>query len=516
MTVTRGLALFLTVVAGRRARAARPAPRRTPLRQRPADSDHVARQRARARRSSSRPREPVAYVATRPDPLTLLLDFRNVAADERRPTRSRPTIEEPDRRACRSRPAESLGAPASRVRIALAQPVAHHVRSDRQHRRDRLRQAVGEGGAVRPGAARVQASGRARRDAALENAARRGSDRRARPRPPAGGPSAAPSPVGDARCRAPIGHGPRRAGSRSRRCRRRRRTTHDRSGEHRAQRPRSSPATRSASISRARICAPCCAPSPRSAASTSSIDPAVHGIGGRRAARRAVGSGARHHPARQQARLPRRRHHRPHRAARRCWPTKSRSAASSPTSRRSPASSSVLTKTLSYARAEELQALLTKSALSQRGTRAGRRAHEHADHHRPAATGSTTRQRAHRHARPRAAAGRDRSAHRPDQQELRARARRAVGLQRPRRSGARQHDATWRSRTTAALGGRVGGAGPAGDRRPADRRQPRASARRPARVGLALGSVNGAFNLDVALTALERTRQRPRCCRRRA
>ena len=39
------------------------------------------------------------------------------------------------------------------------------------------------------------------------------------------------------------------------------------------------------------------------------------GHGGRRAARRAVGSGARHHPARQQARLPGRRHDRAHRAA---------------------------------------------------------------------------------------------------------------------------------------------------------------------------------------------------------
>ena len=44
----------------------------------------------------------------------------------------------------------------------------------------------------------------------------------------------------------------------------------------------------------------------------------------------------------------------------------------------------VLTRTLSYAKAEELQALLTKSALSQRGTRPGGSAHQHADHHRPA------------------------------------------------------------------------------------------------------------------------------------
>jgi type IV pilus assembly protein PilQ len=73
--------------------------------------------------------EPVSYVASRPDPLTLLLDFRNVgaegvansvAANARSPIAS-VVIEA----------AESLGAPASRVRIALAQPVTHRVRSDR-------------------------------------------------------------------------------------------------------------------------------------------------------------------------------------------------------------------------------------------------------------------------------------------------------------------------------------------------------------------------------------------------
>jgi len=73
--------------------------------------------------------EPVSYVASRPDPLTLLLDFRNVgaegvansvAASAKSPIAS-VVIEA----------AESLGAPASRVRIALAQPVPHRVRSDR-------------------------------------------------------------------------------------------------------------------------------------------------------------------------------------------------------------------------------------------------------------------------------------------------------------------------------------------------------------------------------------------------
>jgi type IV pilus assembly protein PilQ len=73
--------------------------------------------------------EPVAYTTSRPDPLTVLLDFRNVAgndvansvaADVKSPI-ARVSVEN----------AESLGAPTSRVRIALSQPVAHHVRSDR-------------------------------------------------------------------------------------------------------------------------------------------------------------------------------------------------------------------------------------------------------------------------------------------------------------------------------------------------------------------------------------------------
>ena len=73
--------------------------------------------------------EPVPYVASRPDALTLLLDFRNVGADPvARLARLEPnspianvTIEA----------AESMGSPASRVRISLSRPLAHHVRSDR-------------------------------------------------------------------------------------------------------------------------------------------------------------------------------------------------------------------------------------------------------------------------------------------------------------------------------------------------------------------------------------------------
>ena len=71
--------------------------------------------------------DPVAYIATRPDPLTVVLDLRNViadgvtngvAADSKSPITS-VSIEPPDATA------------TSRVRVSLAQPVAHRVHSDR-------------------------------------------------------------------------------------------------------------------------------------------------------------------------------------------------------------------------------------------------------------------------------------------------------------------------------------------------------------------------------------------------
>jgi len=73
--------------------------------------------------------EPVAYIATRPDPLTVVLDFRNVAtggvANATAANAKSPIA------AVSVEPDDSLGAPGSRVRIELTQPVAHRVRSDR-------------------------------------------------------------------------------------------------------------------------------------------------------------------------------------------------------------------------------------------------------------------------------------------------------------------------------------------------------------------------------------------------
>jgi type IV pilus assembly protein PilQ len=73
--------------------------------------------------------EPVAYTATRPDPLTVLLDFRNVAASD--VANSVVASAKSPIAGVSIEAAESLGHPASRVRVALAQPVSHRVRSDR-------------------------------------------------------------------------------------------------------------------------------------------------------------------------------------------------------------------------------------------------------------------------------------------------------------------------------------------------------------------------------------------------
>jgi type IV pilus assembly protein PilQ len=126
MTVHRGLALLLTVAAaGALVSAAAPPGIIAPVRLKAIS----ARVHAKGASLVIEASEPVAYTTSRPDPLTLLLDFRNVgaadvansvAADVKSPI-AYVTVEA----------AESLGAPASRVRIALSQPVAHHVRSDR-------------------------------------------------------------------------------------------------------------------------------------------------------------------------------------------------------------------------------------------------------------------------------------------------------------------------------------------------------------------------------------------------
>ena len=72
--------------------------------------------------------DPVAYVATRPDPLTVVLDLRNLVVDASSNAAVR--VMSPIAHVSLE-PSDSFGTPASRVRIALTQPVSHHVRSER-------------------------------------------------------------------------------------------------------------------------------------------------------------------------------------------------------------------------------------------------------------------------------------------------------------------------------------------------------------------------------------------------
>ena len=267
MTVTRGLALFLTSCARRRARSASPAPAAdadaAPSAQLKAISarvnaqGRVARHRGEraggVRRDAARSADRAARLPQRRRPTAVA----NAVVAER---------EEPDCRACRSKPAESLGAPAARVRIALAQPVAHRVRSDRntvvvdfekpsaERRRTCCRRAP-----RRPGrAGRHAGARRARRP--------RRSDRRARPRraAPADRPPRRRRRCG--RVAPPHASGPAPAPQRAAAAAAGLPAPAPDQVQHRAQRPRSSPGNPSASTSRAPTCAPCCARSPRSAA----------------------------------------------------------------------------------------------------------------------------------------------------------------------------------------------------------------------------------------------------------
>src|SRR6267378_767557 len=132
MTLNRGIALLVTVAAaGALVNASGTAggPVTTPA---PA----TVRLKAISARVSSKgaslvieATEPVAYVQSRPDPLTLLLDFRNVGAEGVANTVA--ATEKSPIAGVSIEAAESMGAPASRVRVALAQPVVHRIRSDR-------------------------------------------------------------------------------------------------------------------------------------------------------------------------------------------------------------------------------------------------------------------------------------------------------------------------------------------------------------------------------------------------
>ena len=74
--------------------------------------------------------EPVPYVATRPDPLTLYIDFRNVASDGLATLAAAAAGKGAIERVA-AEPADPIGEGSPRIRVRLTEPVAHHVRSDR-------------------------------------------------------------------------------------------------------------------------------------------------------------------------------------------------------------------------------------------------------------------------------------------------------------------------------------------------------------------------------------------------
>src|SRR5258706_10667937 len=127
MTVTKGVALALSLAAaGVITHAGVTGSSTVPAAKLKAISSRVD---ARGTSVVIEATEPVPYLATRPDALTVVLEFRNVDAqslvNKIAATAKSPlagvTVEN----------ADALGAPASRVRIALAEAVAHRVRSEK-------------------------------------------------------------------------------------------------------------------------------------------------------------------------------------------------------------------------------------------------------------------------------------------------------------------------------------------------------------------------------------------------
>src|SRR5438874_3055629 len=128
MTVTKGVALSLFVAAasglatlpGRASGGSTTAPRLTAIPPRDHGTGPSLVTGAPAR---------VLSAATRPDPLTVFVDFRNVGADGLANSVSAHATS--PIAAVNVEPVEALGAPASRVRIVLTHPVEYRVRSSR-------------------------------------------------------------------------------------------------------------------------------------------------------------------------------------------------------------------------------------------------------------------------------------------------------------------------------------------------------------------------------------------------
>ena len=132
MTVTKGFALSLTVVLACAVVSFTGSAAETP-----AATSGVRLKAISSRVNSSgaalviEATEPVPYVSTRPDPLTLTLDFRNIGGDDVAPA-IKPDAKSPITSVA-AEPTEILGARVTRVKVSLAQPVAHRVRSDKNN-----------------------------------------------------------------------------------------------------------------------------------------------------------------------------------------------------------------------------------------------------------------------------------------------------------------------------------------------------------------------------------------------
>jgi type IV pilus assembly protein PilQ len=75
--------------------------------------------------------EPVPYVATRPDPLTLLIDFRNVAADAVTSTVAPDAQSAIESVAIEQTEGDASGLAGPRIRIKLSEPVGYRARASR-------------------------------------------------------------------------------------------------------------------------------------------------------------------------------------------------------------------------------------------------------------------------------------------------------------------------------------------------------------------------------------------------
>ncbi len=130
MTAARGFASLLGVAAAGALVAAAPA---GPMTGAASVGPRLKTIRARATPTGAslviESTDPVAYVATRPDPLTVVLEFHNLIVDAAVSNAAVP-VKSPIARVSLEA-GDPLGAPASRVRIGLTEPVAHHIRSER-------------------------------------------------------------------------------------------------------------------------------------------------------------------------------------------------------------------------------------------------------------------------------------------------------------------------------------------------------------------------------------------------